>query len=273
MILKKKYTLGVSLPVYNHEFCIKRVIQAILDQDYEDIIIYIGDDCSSDNTFKIVTEYCSKFENIICYQNEQNLGVIDNCNKLIDFIDERNEIDLLCFIGGDDIMLPGKISKQVSIFDSTGINYICHDYKVVDLINGKELGEKKHKNREVCNLRETICNGLPSITSMINFNKIGTLRHSSTKSGTDLYLHWKYILSCGAETYYIPETLLIYGRTYNNVNASNFDKEVKREKTLNLRKNNFMIIFKLFSEYPSYLFFKFTINNFLYYIKGYFHKR
>lgn len=272
MKLKKKYKVGVSLPVYNHGFCIERVIQAILDQDYKDIIIYIGDDCSSDDTFKIVTEYCSKHENIFCYKNEKNLGVIDNCNKLIDWIEEKNEIDLLCFIGGDDIMLPSKISKQVGIFDSTGINYICHDYKVVDLINGKELGEKKHKNHEVCNLRETICNGLPSITSMINFNKLGTLRHLSTKSGTDFYLHWKYILSTSANTYFIPEILLIYGRTQNNVNVSSFDNEIQRKKSLNLRKNNFFIILRLFFEYPSYLFFKFSIHNFLYYTKGYFQK-
>lgn len=273
MILKKKYTVGVSLPVYNHEFCIKRVIQAILDQDYQDIIIYIGDDCSSDNTFKIVTEYCSKFENIICYQNEQNLGVIDNCNKLIDFIDERNEIDLLCFIGGDDIMLPSKISKQVAIFDSTGINYICHDYKAVDLINKNELGEKKHKNHGICNLRETISNGIPSITCMINYNKLGKLRHLSTKSGTDLYLHWKYILSSGAETYFIPETLLIYGRMPHNVNASSFDNNLSIGKSLKLRRDNTVTIFKLFCEYPTYSFFSFCINSFIYYLKGYFQKR
>lgn len=273
MILKKKYTVGVSLPIYNHEFCIERVIEAILNQDYQDIIIYIGDDCSTDKSFEIVRKYSKKFDNIICYQNKQNLGVIENCNKLIDFIDERNEIDLLCFIGGDDIMLPSKISKQVEIFDSTGISYICHDYKAVDLLNENDLGKKKYKYYGLCNLRETINNGLPTITCMINYKKLGKLRHLNSKSGTDLYLHWKYILSTGAKTFFIPETLLIYGRTPHNVNASVFDEKNNRKKNLSLKRDNCTNILRLFFEYPSFLFFKFLINNFLYYIKFYFEKK
>ena len=273
MNLKKIYKVGVFLPVYNQEFCIERVIKSILDQDYKDIVIYIGDDCSTDKSFDIICDYSKKFKNIRPYRNNRNLGVIKNCNKLLDFIEEDSEIDLLCFTAGDDIMLPGKISKQVGIFDKHKVNYVLHDYKVLDLINEKELGEKKHKNQGLCNLRETISNGLPTITCMINYKKLGKLRYLNSKSGTDLYLHWKYILSTGANTYFIPEILLIYGRAAHNVNASSFDKNSIIGKNLKLRRDNAVTIFKLFCEYPTYLFFRFYINSFLYYLKGYFQKR
>jgi glycosyltransferase involved in cell wall biosynthesis len=271
--LKKIYKVGVFLPVYNQEFCIERVIKSILDQDYKDIVIYIADDCSTDKSFNIISTYSKEYKNIKSYRNNRNLGVIANCNKLLDFIEEDSEIDLLCFTAGDDLMLPGKISKQVGIFDKHKVNYILHDYKVLDLINEKELGEKKHKNHGICNLRETISNGLPTITSMINFQKLGKLRYSNSKSGTDLYLHWKYVLSTGEETYYIPETLLIYGRMPHNVNASSFDNNLSIGKSIKLRRDNSVTIFKLFCEYPTYSFFRFCINSFIYYLKGYFHKR
>lgn len=269
---KKIYKVGVFLPVYNQDFCIDKVIKSILEQDYKNIVIYIGDDCSTDKSFDIISEYSEKYDNIKAYRNNRNLGVIENCNKLLDFIEKDSVIDLLCFTSGDDIMLPSKISKQVGIFDKHKVNYICHDYKVVDLINDKELGEKKHKNNGLCNLSEAICNGLPTITCMINYKKLGKIRYLNSGSRTDLYLHWKYILSTGATTYFIPETLLIYGRTAHNINSSSFDKGASISKTLKLRRDNAVTIFKLFLEYPSYLFFKFSINKFLYYLKGYFEK-
>jgi glycosyltransferase involved in cell wall biosynthesis len=256
--LKKKYRVGVFLPVYNQEFCIEKVINSILKQTYKNIIIYIGDDCSTDNTFEVVSEFSRKFENIICYKNKKNLGVIKNCNKLLDVIEKKNEIDLLCFTAGDDIMMQNKILKQVEIYDYTGINYICHNYSVVDLISDQNLGSRIHKHYGSCNLDKTISNGLPTVTCLLNFKKIYGLRYSNSESGTDLNFHFNYILNTGKMTYYIDDILLNYGRTLNNLNASTFDSNTMSSKKLILQRDNlYSYILILSNVFSIYIFYRF----------------
>lgn len=109
-------TLSVAIITYNQENYISQTLDSILTQKHNySYEIIIGDDCSKDNTRKIINEYAEKFPSIIKpIYNEQNLGIIKNYFNVISHC--SGEYIMEC--AGDDYWLPGKIEKQISLLQN-----------------------------------------------------------------------------------------------------------------------------------------------------------
>ena len=73
--------VSVIMPAYNAENYIKETIDSVLNQTFQDFEIIIIDDCSSDETYSIIQEYCKKDSRIKGYQNEVNSGVSKTRNR------------------------------------------------------------------------------------------------------------------------------------------------------------------------------------------------
>ena len=73
----QKIVVSVILTSYNHEKYIKQCVDSILMQKGDFVLeIIIGDDCSEDNTRKILEEYQNKHPQIInLLHSPRNLGV------------------------------------------------------------------------------------------------------------------------------------------------------------------------------------------------------
>ena len=56
----KSPLVSVILPTFNSKRFLSRSILSILNQTYRNIELIIVDDCSTDNTLKIIQEYCDK---------------------------------------------------------------------------------------------------------------------------------------------------------------------------------------------------------------------
>ena len=68
------------MPAYNCEKYISQAIDSILNQTYENFELLIADDCSTDNTKKIIDRYID--ERIKRIHNDRNLGYLQASNKL-----------------------------------------------------------------------------------------------------------------------------------------------------------------------------------------------
>ena len=68
--------IDILLATYNGEKYIKEQIESILNQTYKNINLIISDDCSTDNTRKILTEYTQKDKRITVYFQNENQGYI-----------------------------------------------------------------------------------------------------------------------------------------------------------------------------------------------------
>lgn len=64
--------ISIILPVYNEEKNIKEVIQSLLNQDFKNFELIIIDDCSTDNTSKILTKI--KHQKLKILKSEKNSG-------------------------------------------------------------------------------------------------------------------------------------------------------------------------------------------------------
>lgn len=102
------------MATYNGEKFIRQQIDSIMDNTCNDFHLYIFDDCSSDDTSNIITEYASRFPQKIfatvfsepsgCAKNNFFRGMMS--------VPETYEHYMLC--DQDDVWLPDKISKTLS---------------------------------------------------------------------------------------------------------------------------------------------------------------
>ena len=129
--------VSVFLPTFNQENFVAEAIESALDQDYSNLQIVVGDDCSTDGTWPIVQEYVARHPHIItAYRNSRNLGITANFNELL----RHCEGELVAFLAGDDIFLPGKIGAQVSLMQVHSDCCLCyHDVEVFDSDSGRVL--------------------------------------------------------------------------------------------------------------------------------------
>ena len=93
--------VSILIPVYNQESLIERCINSIPKRD--DIEIIVVDDCSTDNTLKVL----EKFDNIKIIKNETNLGIGSTRNKLLD----NASGDYIFFLDSDDYLYTEEFNK------------------------------------------------------------------------------------------------------------------------------------------------------------------
>jgi len=67
--------ISVIIPVYNVEKYLRQCLNSVLNQDYKNIEIICVEDCSTDNSLKILEEYKLKYPNITLIKNSKNIGL------------------------------------------------------------------------------------------------------------------------------------------------------------------------------------------------------
>lgn len=108
------YKVLIIMCSFNGEEYIGQQIESIMQQDYEDFMLRIIDDGSSDNTINIVEDYIKKYPQrieIIC----RDLPTGSACANFLQSINEaRNtEAEYYMLSDQDDVWLPGKMSEMV----------------------------------------------------------------------------------------------------------------------------------------------------------------
>jgi len=81
--MNKSPLVSVILPTYNGAKYIKETLESVINQTHKNLEIIIIDDCSTDDTVKIITSFTDT--RIKFYQNETNLGIAENTNKALNY--------------------------------------------------------------------------------------------------------------------------------------------------------------------------------------------
>ena len=68
--------ISIVITVYNGEEFLKTALLSIQNQDFKDIEIIMIDDCSKDNSVRLIKELMIKDPRIILYQNKENRGAL-----------------------------------------------------------------------------------------------------------------------------------------------------------------------------------------------------
>ena len=106
------------MSVYNDETRVKKAIESILNQSYENFEFLIVDDCSTDETFTVCNEYQKKDSRIRLYRNKENIGLTKSLNFLIN----QSEFELLARQDSDDISHKHRLEKQVNFMKAKNLD-------------------------------------------------------------------------------------------------------------------------------------------------------
>ena len=132
--------VSVCMITYNHENFIREAIEGVLMQKTDfPIELIIGEDCSTDNTRKIVVEYANKYPNIIrLLLPDYNLGMMKNFVETLDAANGK----YIALCEGDDYWTdPYKLQKQVDFLEANEEFVMC-GHQSTQLFSGKntEIG-------------------------------------------------------------------------------------------------------------------------------------
>lgn len=128
--------VSVCVVTYNQEKYIRQCLQSIVDQDTDfDFEVIVGDDCSTDGTRAIVSEFAERYAGIVKpLFHERNLGAGANYKVTHDHATG----EYIAHVDGDDYCLPGKLQCQARILDTDpGCNIVWHRMQI--LTNGENL--------------------------------------------------------------------------------------------------------------------------------------
>lgn len=104
--------VSVIMPVFNSGKYLKKAIESILNQTYENIELLIIDDGSLDESVKIIKSFNSN--KIKFFQNQKNIGVSATRNKAIDLSAGK----YVALMDSDDISPIYRIEKQVDFLEN-----------------------------------------------------------------------------------------------------------------------------------------------------------
>ena len=126
--------VSVLIPSYNHEKYVGDCLESVLAQTYSNIEVIICDDKSKDNTYEVIERYRQrleeKFSRICIIENDNNLGIVKNCNKLISLA----KGDYYKLLASDDMLRPDGIEKLVFFLESHKEHNMVYSY-------GDRIGE------------------------------------------------------------------------------------------------------------------------------------
>ena len=145
--MKKNGSLiSVVVPVYKVEKYLKRCIDSILAQTYQNFEIILIDDESPDNCPQICDEYAKKYQNIkVIHQKNQSAGASEARNTGI----KLSKGEYITFIDSDDYVHNSLLEVLINTLEDNKVNISMCSYNKIDdsFISKVDILDKKKIQR------------------------------------------------------------------------------------------------------------------------------
>lgn len=128
--------LSIIVPVYNAELYLKRCLESILNQTFQDFEIICINDCSTDNSPEILREYSDKRLKII--NNEKNLGAALTRNAGI----TSAKGEYIYFLDADDYIDKEYLEKMVEKIEKENCDIVLN----LSILNEENSNSREYKH-------------------------------------------------------------------------------------------------------------------------------
>ena len=128
--------VSVIMPAYNAAAFIEEAIASVQAQTITDWELLVIDDCSADDTCRIIEEISSADSRVKLLVNERNMGAAGSRNRGLDIF--RGQY--VALLDSDDYWYPQMLEKMLARAEETKADIIYCSYELVD-----------EQNRKVCN--------------------------------------------------------------------------------------------------------------------------
>lgn len=242
-----EYLVSIVTPVYNSEKFISETIDSIQNQTYKHWELILVDDCSSDNSYDIISEYIKNDKRIRYIKLEKNSGAAVSRNTGIKNARGR----FIAFLDSDDIWLPEKLEKQVKYMldKKIGFTFTSYRYMKEDGTKTNKVAKAPYKINYNGLLKNTI---IGCSTVVLDRQIVGDFLMPLVRKGQDTAT-WLMILRNQKYAYGIEEILVDY-RLVGNSLSSNKIKALKRTwniyrsvEKINVFKSTYVFCFYVFN--------------------------
>jgi glycosyltransferase involved in cell wall biosynthesis len=220
--------IDVIIPTFNRAELVVLAIDSVLAQSYQNFLLHIVDDGSTDNTQALLSKYSQNPK--INIHHIQNGGVAHSRNYGI----KNSQNEWICFLDSDDEWLPQKLEKQVHFLSHNSQYEFAHTEEIW-IRNGVRVNPKtKHSKASDDLFKRSLefCLISPSTVMMKRslFQKYGPFEEEHVVC--EDYDLWIKILA-HEDVGYIPEALVNkYGGHEDQLSSKYFAMDYWRIKSL-----------------------------------------
>lgn len=126
--------VSIVIPAYNRENTIDRAIRSVLAQTYQNIEVIVVDDCSTDNTNKVVNEILDL--RLCCYKLTHNSGACAARNYGV----AHANGEIVAFQDSDDYWYEDKLSKQLIYLKDNHFEFLSCGFTRIQGDKREQLG-------------------------------------------------------------------------------------------------------------------------------------
>ena len=125
--------ISIVIPTYNRAWCIKRAIDSVLTQTYQNFEIIVVDGGSTDNTKEKITDIKDGRVKYYRYNTRTTIGT--NRNKGMELSNGK----YILFLDSDDELLPTALEEVVNKFENLSENIGVLSYTNIDSVSKQPL--------------------------------------------------------------------------------------------------------------------------------------
>lgn len=197
--------VSIITPTWACAEFIGETIKSIQAQTYQNWELLIQDDCSIDNTDKVVEPYAFEDARIKYARNEKNLGAAVTRNNAL----RRAKGRWIAFLDSDDLWLPEKLEHQLKFMVKNNYAFTYHEYTEISE-DGKELGVFVLGKKKVSEFDMYTCCWPGCLAVMYDAEKIGLIQVKDIRKNNDTAMWLKVVKK--APCYLLEENLARYRR-------------------------------------------------------------
>lgn len=128
--------VSVAMTTYNGEKYVEKQIKSILNQSHSIDELIICDDCSSDETVKIIEQLSNSDERIVLHVNNNNIGYISNFIQAI----SMTSGSYIFLADQDDLWEKNKVERMLEVLGELKAEVLCTNFQIID----SEDNENEH---------------------------------------------------------------------------------------------------------------------------------
>lgn len=212
----EKGLISVITPTYNCAKFIEYTIESVRAQSYKQWEMIIVDDCSTDNTKKIVDKFIKEDNRIKYFCLENNSGAAIARTKAM----ELAKGEYMAFLDSDDIWPEDKLTKQLIFMKQNGFSFTCTAYEQIDE-DGNSLNRIIQTVSKADYNRVLLDCPVGNSTVMYNVEKMGKFEVPNIRKRNDDAL-WLQMLKKEKYIYGMNSVLMKYRIRQNSISSNKF---------------------------------------------------
>ncbi len=227
-----KPKISVVMSVYNSEKFLKDAVESILKQTFSDFEFIIINDCSTDNSLRILQQYAKKDKRITIVNNSENIGAASRNIGII-----KAKTKYIAIMDSDDISLPNRLNIQYKFLEAHKEIYLAAG-SFYFINQNKKIIDKRIINMDHKEVRKNIIhkNIIHNPTVMFRKEKKQLLYRNKFRTAGDYDL-WLRLLSKNKKMVILPKIVLKY-----RISNSSLTAVSKQLQQNNIKKARFFYI-------------------------------